>query len=68
LCEIEYAADEFVITKPYAEILNRRKLLFQRAAKSRMHLFQTMVTTHGVKKNDAYIASVDSEVTMEALF
>ena len=67
ICEMKYAKDEFVIDKKYAESLQNKRDAFARESKTRKAIHLTMVTTHGVKRNDHYHL-IQSEVKMEDLF
>ncbi|MGE0198741.1 MAG: ATP-binding protein [Parachlamydiales bacterium] len=68
LIEIKFCEDEFIMKKEYAEQLNRKKSLFSQSTKSRRTLFNTLITPFGAKKNPPYLAAVDQEVTLNALF
>lgn len=68
LCEIKFYDDTFSVTKEYAEKLINKRACFQKHTKGRKSAFVTLITTYGVKHNNHYLASVDREVTMDALF
>jgi hypothetical protein len=68
LCEIKFSDREFTIAKSYAERLERKKHLFQRATHSKKNLFQTMITTFGCVNNRYFEELVHSELTMDSLF
>lgn len=68
LCEMKYSDGEFVIDKPYLQILQNKKRVFKKQTATTKTLFTTMVTTYGVKKNANYLSVVDSEVIMDDLF
>ncbi len=69
LCEIKFSEQNFVINKSYAQALKTKIEVFQKRLKvSAKHLFLTMITTHGVKKNAYYDEWVHSEVLLEDLF
>ena len=67
LCEMKYAADQFVIDKNQDEILRNKKSAFISETKTRKSVHITMVTTYGVKRNE-YWGNIQSEVTMNDLF
>jgi hypothetical protein len=67
LCEMKYAANEFVIDKQQDEILRNKKYTFISETKTRKAVHITMVTTYGVKRNE-YWGNIQSEVTMNDLF
>ena len=67
ICEMKYAKGEFSIDKKYAELLRNKREVFVRETKTRKAVHLTMVTTHGVKRND-YHSVIQSEVKMEDLF
>ncbi len=68
VCEMKYYNDEFVLSKAYAEKLRKNKKCFDRITKTKKSTFTTLVTTYGAKHNEQYIATIDQEVTMDALF
>ncbi len=74
LCEIKYTKEPFVITKDYAEILNRKMNIFKARTKTKKQLFMAMVTAHGLKNNMLWIRDevtqdlITAVVTLEDLF
>jgi AAA+ ATPase superfamily predicted ATPase len=67
ICEMKYAADEFVIDKDYDKVLRNKCSSFKEETKNRKSLHITMVTTYGVKHN-SYWNNIQSEVTVKDLF
>jgi len=67
ICEMKYAKGEFTIDKKCAESLCNKRDVFALESKTRKAIHLTMVTTHGVKRNDYYHV-IQSEVKMEDLF
>lgn len=68
ICEIKFAAGEFVIDKKYAGELDHKITVFREQTQTRKTIFPTFITTYGVKKNDYYISRVQAEVVMNDLF
>jgi predicted AAA+ superfamily ATPase len=68
LCETKFYEGELIIDKEYAEKLRRKRECFLRVTKTKKTPFITLITTQGVKHNDHFRASVDQEITMDALF
>lgn len=68
LCELKFYEEEFVITKEFADKLRKKKLCFEKITQTRKSTFTTLITTHGTKHNQPFRASVDQELTMDALF
>jgi len=68
LCEMKHVEEEFVIDRKYAEVLRRKREVFQRATGTKKTLFLTMVTTFGVKANEWRNELIQSTVEMDALF
>ncbi|MCB1108557.1 MAG: ATP-binding protein, partial [Chlamydiia bacterium] len=66
ICEIKFSNGEFVIDKAYAEQLEKKKHIFQKQTKKAV--FLVMITPYGVKENHHYIQTVDSQLTLDALF
>jgi AAA+ ATPase superfamily predicted ATPase len=67
LCEMKYAAEEFVIDKKYDENLRNKRGAFRTETRTRKAIHTTFITTYGVKHN-AYWGDIQSEVTMNDLF
>jgi len=67
LCEMKYAANEFVIDIKQDEALRKKKSTFISESKTRKGVHITMITTYGVKRNE-YWNTIQSEVTMNDLF
>ena len=67
LCEVKYAAKEFVITKTYDENLRNKRGAFVEETKTRKSVHITMITTYGVKRNE-YWNNIQSEVLLDDLF
>lgn len=68
LCEIKFSRSEFLITKSYAELLEKKKEIFSQQTKTKKSLFLTFVTTFGVKDNQYSKRLVQNSITMDALF
>ena len=68
LCEIKFSNDEYLFAKQDQEDLERKKLVFQQETQSRKTLFTTMICPYGVKVNEYYLGTVQSQLTMDALF
>jgi uncharacterized protein len=68
LCEIKFSISELSIDKSYAAILNQKINVFREVTKTNKVIFLTMITAHGLKKNDYYTELVQKEITMKALF
>ncbi len=68
LCEIKYYNKPFQLSKADANKLHNRKYIFKEHTNTRKALFSTLITTYGAEKNPNYLASVDNQITMDALF
>lgn len=68
LCEMKYYSDEFEIDKEYAQKLRQKKECFERITQTKKSTFITLITSYGVKHNAHFLAHVDQEITMDALF
>ncbi len=51
VCEIKYYAQEFEITKDYADILQNKLTVFASKTMTRKSLMLTLITTFGIKQN-----------------
>ncbi len=68
LCEMKFYSEEFTVDKEYAEKLQKKREIFEKATKTKKATFTTLITTQGAKSNEHYNASVDNQLTMDALF
>ena len=68
LCEIKFYDDIFTISKEYSEKLHNKRMCFERVTETRKSTFITIIATYGVRHNEHYSATVDKELTMDALF
>lgn len=68
VCEMKFAADEFVIDKKYAGELDSKVKVFKEQTITKKTIFPTMITTYGTKQNIYYTGRIVAEVTMEDLF
>ncbi|MBB72126.1 MAG: ATPase [Legionellales bacterium] len=68
LCEIKFYNDEFIVDKDYADKLQQKKRHFQQATKTKKALFTTLITPYGVRQNQHYLESVQSQLTVDDLF
>ena len=68
ICEIKFSVDVYNLTKKDTENITSKKSVFRYHTKSKKQLFTTMITTFGLRDNDARLNHVDQEVTMKDLF
>lgn len=68
LCEVKYSINPFTITKSYAENLRNKIGTFRNETKTRKAIFLTLITTHGLEKNEHAASLVQNDITMDALF
>ncbi len=68
LCEMKFYDDEVTINESMADNLRKRRSLFKERSGTKKMVFNTLVTTYGVHKNQFSLAQVDQVVTMNALF
>lgn len=68
LCEIKYSDSDFEIEKSYAFKLQNKKEFFRKSTKTKKSLFNTLITTYGVKKNAYSLSVVNNQLTMNDLF
>lgn len=68
LFEIKFSNAAFVINKDYAQRLREKMWTFQSQTKTNKHIFISMLTTFGVKKNMHSLGLIQNDVTMDALF
>lgn len=68
LCEIKFYNSEYAITKPYADNLRNKLIVFKEKTKTKKNIFTTMITTYGLIKNKYSLQYVQNEITMDDLF
>ena len=68
LCEMKFYNDEFALTQEDAKKLRQRKTRFQEITKTKKTLFNTFVTTYGIKTNQYSLEAIDQDISMNALF
>lgn len=67
LCEIKYSQQPFVLSHKYNQELDHKRSLFQLKTGTRKSLFTTLITTYGLKDNEA-AQSIHNHLDMESLF
>ena len=68
LCEIKFYTDDFQLTDSYAQYLRQRREQFRQVSKTKKLLFNTLITTYGVKHSKSSLGQIDQVVTMDKLF
>lgn len=66
ICEMKFVNDDFRMTELYATQLRKRREAFRRVSKTKKMLFNTFITTYGVKPENS--AQIDHLLTIERLF
>jgi uncharacterized protein len=68
LCEIKFYNDDFNISEEYATLLRKRRESFRRITKTKKMLFNTLITTYGIKHSKNSLSQIDHVITMDKLF
>jgi predicted AAA+ superfamily ATPase len=68
LCEIKFYSDDFRMTDEYADKLRSRREQFRYLTKTKKQLFNTIITTFGIKHSPASLGQIDQVITMDKLF
>jgi uncharacterized protein len=68
LCEIKFYNDDFPMTDEFATQLRQRRENFRRITKTKKTLFNTLITTYGVKHSKSSPSQIDHVITMDKLF
>ena len=68
LCEIKFLPDELIITKALADNLQNKRAVFNYHTGNKKHIFNTIITTYGLKSNNYSLQNIDQVVTMASLF
>jgi uncharacterized protein len=68
LCEMKFSKDEFMMSSEYANVLRKRRELFRNLSKTKKTLFNTLISTYGLKTSIASSGQIDHSITMDQLF
>lgn len=68
ICEIKYTDKPFIITKQYADILNRKINIFKEKTKTKKQIFLALISANGINQNQYSNELVTNVVTLEDLF
>ena len=68
LCEIKFYNDDFPMTDELATQLRQRRENFRTLTKTKKTLFNTLITTYGVKHSKTSKSQIDHVLTMDKLF
>ena len=66
-CEIKFYSDAFVVDKTYYHDLLRRQNILIEKLSPKMAVYQTLISTYGLKKNE-YSGIFSQVVSMDDLF
>jgi hypothetical protein len=67
ICEIKFSDKPYVITKSYAQALERKLRVFRARSGRRQNLFLTMITPHRIAPNRYSAVLVANEVVLDDL-
>lgn len=68
LCEIKFYNDDLPMTDEIANHFRQRRERFRTITKTKKVLFNTLITTYGVKHSKSSSAQIDHIITMDKLF
>ncbi len=68
LFEIKFYKEAMLLSKADATKLSDKLTIFQRATKTKKHLFLSLITTFGITPNSHSIGLIDQVLTLEDLF
>jgi uncharacterized protein len=68
LCEIKFCAEKYVVSKADVENFQQKKMVFRYHAKTKKHLFLTLITTYGAVDNEHRLGEVDQVLELGDLF
>ena len=68
LCEAKFTKGNYALTGEYAARLRLKKSIFKEATKTKKAVFTTLLSTYPAMQNQYYLAEIDSEISMDALF
>ncbi|MCU0469035.1 MAG: ATP-binding protein [Arcicella sp.] len=67
ICEMKFVNDDFRMTESYTIQLKRRREAFRNVSKTKKMLFNTLITTYGLKNVESS-GQIDHVLTLENLF
>lgn len=68
ICEMKYYNGPYTLNKSQAEELQARREIFRAETKTKKYLFNTLVTTFGLKEGKYNLGIIDHVITMDQLF
>lgn len=68
LCEIKFYNDDFIMTDALSTTLRQRRQRFKEFTNTRKIVFNTLITTYGVKHSRESLGQIDHVITMDKLF
>ncbi len=68
LCEIKFLTEDLIVTKSLADNLRNKRAVFNYHTNNKKHIFNTIITTYGLKPNTHSLQTIDQIITMQSLF
>ena len=68
LCEVKFYNDDFLVSDSIATKLRQKREHFRQITGTKKLLFNTIITTYGVRHNKTSQAQIDQIITMDKLF
>jgi AAA+ ATPase superfamily predicted ATPase len=68
LCEIKNTDKEFVITKDYADELERKKSIYKEITRTKKQIIWCLITSNGIVKNSYYKNLISHAITLKDLY
>jgi len=68
LVEVKFYNKEFMLTKEYAERIQRKVWVFEEETKTKKSVLPVLVTTYGLKENEHSLGLIEHTVTLDDLF
>jgi AAA+ ATPase superfamily predicted ATPase len=68
LCEIKYSEKPYLLTKNYAQDLQKKENIFNKITRNKKQIFWALVSSNGVTSNDVLKKQIDQVITLRDFF
>lgn len=68
LCEIKYSENQYLVTKEYAQTLQKKEDIFNKIMRNKKQVFWALLTANGAVQNDALKSKISQIVSLDDLF
>jgi hypothetical protein len=68
LCEIKHTDKPFIITKDYAQALEKKRSIYKERTRTKKQILWCLITSNGVVKNEYFNLLINDVVNLEDFF